>query len=199
MISCVLLAAGSSVRFGSAKALATINQQTIIERLQEVLTQSAAEEIIVVLGDYADAIKPRLRKHKKIKVAFNENFNLGQTSSFQTGLKSVSAKASGIMLLPVDVPAIQVETINLLVKRFKALKSKILIPVFNGKRGHPPIFNATLKNDILHMGSAIGLNQFIHQHESEIELFPVDDPGVAWSFNTLEEFEQLKAYFKFSP
>ena len=103
------------------------------------------------------------------------------------------------MLLPVDVPAIQVQTVNLLIRRYIEKRPDILIPTFKGKKGHPPIFNAIFKSDFLNLDVAIGLNHFERAHEPEIDLFPVDDPGVMWSFNTPEEFKKLKAYFKFSP
>ena len=68
MISCILLSAGYSSRFGSPKALAKLNGQTIIEQLQKILVASILDEIIVVLGAFAEDIKSYLLKHKKIKL-----------------------------------------------------------------------------------------------------------------------------------
>lgn len=198
MISCLLLCAGFSVRFKSPKALATINKETIIKRLQNLLIQSRIGEVIIVLGDHLDDLKLHLLKHKKLKVVYNKDYNLGQTSSFQAGVKEISSEACGLMLLPVDVPAIQLKTINDLVDHFLSIKPKILIPTYHNRKGHPPIFSVSYGDDFLKMDTSVGLNQFEHQHASDIELFPVEDPGIVWSFNTPEEFDKLKIYFKFS-
>src|SRR3990167_701833 len=107
MISCIVLSAGQNSRFGSPKALAKFKGRTVIEHLQIVLIASDLDEIIIVLGAFVNDIKPYLLKHKKIKVVYNKDYNLGQTSSFQTGLKVMDQQSQGVMLLPVDFPLVQ--------------------------------------------------------------------------------------------
>ena len=197
MVSCLLLAAGFSRRFGSPKALALINGVTIIEQLQSILIRSQVGEIVVVLGDHADDIKSHILNHKKIKVVYNKDYNLGQTSSFKVGLEAISTVALGVMLLPVDVPTIKVDTIDFLVNQFLLKRPPILIPTYNNIKGHPPIFNAIIKKTLLGMDNAVGLNTFEQERESDIVLLPVEDAGILRSFNTPEELEKIKAYLKY--
>src|SRR3989344_7860118 len=114
MISCLLLSAGFSSRFGSPKALARLNDRALIEHLQELLLATQLHEVIIVLGHGAEQIKPFLFKHKKIKVVYNKDYKFGQTSSFKCGLKEVALQAAGIMLLPIDYPVIKAETFDTL-------------------------------------------------------------------------------------
>ena len=107
MITCILLSAGSSSRFGSPKALAHIYSNTIIESLQTKLLKTNLNNIIIVLGAYAEKIQPFLLKHKKITVVYNKDYNFGQASSFNCGLKNTDKKTEAIMLLPVDFPLIK--------------------------------------------------------------------------------------------
>ena len=195
MVSCILLSAGSSQRFGSPKALAKINGATAIEHLQSTLVQSEAGEIIIVLGAGADQIKPYLFNHTKVKFVYNKDYNLGQTSSFKAGLSVVSDAARGILLQPVDTPFVKTETVNLIIHQFEKIECDILIPTHNRHKGHPPVFHVKNKKALLALPDAIGLNQFEHEHEAEIRLFPVEDPGAASSFNTPEEFEEIKMRF----
>ncbi|VAX34845.1 hypothetical protein MNBD_UNCLBAC01-1087, partial [hydrothermal vent metagenome] len=85
MLSCILLSAGASARFGSPKALAKqpSNNRPIIEKIQKTLLKTKIDEIIIVLGAHAESIKPFLLKHKNIKVVYNKDHNFGQTSSFK--------------------------------------------------------------------------------------------------------------------
>ena len=196
MNSCILLTAGLSERFGSPKALAKINSTTsVIERLQKILLDAPINEIIVVLGAHAKDIKPFLLKDKKIKSVINKNYLQGQTSSFQTGLKHISPSAEGILLLPIDYPAIKAETMNILCNQFLTTSSKIIIPSFNDHKGHPPIFPIHLKKDFLALHPSQGLHTVAQQHQDLTLIYSVDDPGVITSFNTLQEFEHLKNLF----
>ena len=194
MISAILLSAGLSERFGSPKALTKINETTrVIDAVQRTLLASPINEIIVVLGAFAADIKPFLLKKKRIKSVLNKNYRKGQTSSFQTGLQHISPSAEGILLLPIDYPAIKAETIHILCDQFLNRDSlKIIIPSFKDHKGHPPIFPIHLKEEFLALDSSQGINIVAQRHEKTTTIYPVDDPGVIQTFNTPQEFEQLK-------
>ena len=193
MISCILLSAGLSRRFGSPKALANLGGISVLERLQKELVQSQVGEIIVVLGDRAHEIKPHLLDHKKVKFVYNKEFEWGQTSSFKAGLRVVIGETKGILLLPVDVPLIKSATIDFLIDTFKKSTPLILIPTFNGRKGHPPIFSNQLKAELLELKDSQGLNAFEHRFEDRILLVPTQDPAIVHSFNTVEEFNAIKS------
>ena len=196
MLSCLLLSAGLSTRFGSPKALAKFTGTTVIGHLQNILIDSLIDEIVIVLGDHAKEIKSHILNHKKVRPVYNKDYLLGQTSSFKAGLKEISPKSRGIMLLPVDVPTIKTATINLLADKFLKATPGILIPTYNDQRGHPPIFHAKFKGALLKLDNTIGLNVFQKQHEAEVVLFSVEDSGIIRSFNTPEEFDKIKSSFK---
>ncbi|MCK5581131.1 MAG: nucleotidyltransferase family protein [Candidatus Omnitrophica bacterium] len=191
MISGILLTAGCSSRFGSPKALAKWNNKLIFVHLQETLISSKVDEIIVVLGAFSDEIKPYLLNHKKVKFVYNKDYNFGQTSSFQAGLKFLSDRTSGVLLLPVDYPFVQAETIDALIDQFLKARPKVLIPTFDNHKGHPPIFDVSLKEKFLTMAHDAGINTIAHKYKDETVLTPVDDKGVVLTFNTVEEFKEV--------
>lgn len=192
MISCILLSAGLSSRFGSPKALAKLNKETVIEHLLNTLLSVNLCEIIVVLGADAERIKTVLLEHKKVKVVYNKNYNLGQTSSFKAGLQNIALEAQGIMLLPVDYPLIKKETFEAVIEAFIKNTPHILIPTWNGHKGHPPVFSSTLKEEFLKLDDALGLNTVArHYPPQDIFYLPVSDEGVLQSFNTAQEWKKL--------
>jgi CTP:molybdopterin cytidylyltransferase MocA len=196
MVTCILLTGGLSQRFGSPKALARFNGETIVERLQNLLLRTQVHEIITVLGAQAKLIKPYLLKHKCVKFVYNKDYNLGQTSSFKVGLQSVSKKVHGFLLLPVDYPFITEDTINRLTDFYKENNPLILIPSFEGQKGHPPLFSNRLRDEFLTLDNNCGLYSVAHTHPSETKILTVTDRGVIQTFNTQEEFEALKRYYK---
>lgn len=192
MISCILLAAGLSQRFGSPKALALWGQHSILEQQLSMLKHTQVNQVIVVLGAHAELLKPFLLKHTNINVVYNKDYKFGQTSSFKAGLQSISPQSIGIMLFPVDFPAIQAQTVDLLISRFNKDNHLLLIPTHHGRKGHPPIFSINLKQELLALDDSEGINTIVHRHEDKSKLLAVDDSGVIDTFNTQEELLVLK-------
>ncbi len=193
MVSCVLLSAGLSRRFGSPKALVQWDGQTLIERLQKELVASRVDEVIVVLGADEQSIKPHLLKHKKVISVYNKDYNLGQTSSFQAGLRAVSPETRGILLQPIDVPFVRKATIDDLIDSFLPQPPPILIPSYQGRKGHPPVFDANLWGALLGLAPSVGINEFIREREKSVVYHAVHDEGVALTFNTPEEWNIVQA------
>ncbi|MBI3602669.1 MAG: nucleotidyltransferase family protein [Candidatus Omnitrophica bacterium] len=189
MISCILLTAGESLRFGSPKALAQISSTKTIEFLQQKLIQSLVEEIIIVTGAHEALIAPYVFNHSKVRLVYNKDYKMGQTSSFQTALRSVDKNSHGFMLLPVDYPFVLTKTMDDLVNAFQQQNPDILIPAYQGKHGHPPIFHQSLKKDLLDFSANKGLDSFIRQRQ--VHILEVHDSGIIQTFNTPEELKDL--------
>jgi CTP:molybdopterin cytidylyltransferase MocA len=195
MISAMILSAGLSQRFGSPKALADIHGTTAIECLQKNLLKSNVSEVIIVLGHEAKRIEPHLLKHTQIKFVYNKDYNFGQTSSFQTGLKELHADSQGVFLCPVDTPFIKPETFNQLIQVLNKSSSSIMIPRYKNKKGHPPLFSVRWKEAILKLSFDDGLNTIAIKHPNDVVYVDTDDPGVVYTFNTQEEWKKLKQIY----
>ncbi len=192
MLSCVILAAGLSKRFGSPKALAKFNGEAIIERILKTVLSTKVEEIVVVLGAHKEQIESCILKHKKVRVVYNKDYKLGQTSSFKIGLQNLAGDFSGTFLYPVDYPLVQASTIEMLGDVFLQKQPSILVPSFDHHKGHPPIFHARLKEEILNLDNALGLNTIVRKHTLDEIILPVSDSGVILTFNTPQELEVIK-------
>jgi molybdenum cofactor cytidylyltransferase len=189
VITCILLSAGSSERFGSPKALARLYGTTVIDHIQKTLLQSSCDEIIIVLGDHADLIMPSIFNHKRIHVVHNKQYYFGQTSSVQEGWRQADNSSEAVLFLPVDCPLVQPSTINTLLDHFKKNAPDILIPTYLDKKGHPPIFHQRLKTKALGLPKNLGLNSLFTEHPPQT--MEINDPGIIKSFNTPEEFEKI--------
>lgn len=196
MISCIILAAGESRRFGSPKALATVGALTVIHHIQKTLLDAGLEEILVVLGADAELIKLEVFNHTQVRVVHNKDYKLGQTSSFQAGVREASAPSRGFMLLPVDYPCIGRSTIEHLARHFVQNQMKVLVPLCEGRRGHPPVFHADLREDILALAADEGVNSLYDRHPPS--LLQVKDTGVLQTFNTPQELQQIISGSKLS-
>lgn len=193
MLNAILLAAGESRRFGSPKALAKFDDGSyVIERLVSNMLQVDGLEITVVLGAHADQVEPLLLKHTNIRIVYNKDYNFGQTSSFQKGVAAAPENAQGFLLQPVDCPLIKPTTLRQIMANFNALRPRMLVPAFGGKKGHPPVFHAGLKEEIIGLDAATGLNAYQKRYAAQTVLLETADEGVVLTFNTPEEFGRMQ-------
>lgn len=191
MINCIVLAAGSSKRFGSPKALAPIHSSLNIVYLLNKLVATKPGELIIVLGADSDMIEPCIFKHSKIRVVYNYDHYLGQLSSIKVGLKASAQSTQGSMILPVDCPFVTAETIDRLAKHFLTTRATILIPTFNGRKGHPPVLHQRLKEKILSMANNQSLAELLRDPQHHAQTLEVPDPGILQTFNTQDELLKI--------
>jgi molybdenum cofactor cytidylyltransferase len=190
MITCILLSGGLSERFGSPKPLALMSEDiSVVQHVQNTLLQSSCDQIIVVLGGHAHQVMPSIFIHNRIRVVYNKHYNLGQLSSVQEGWRQAENESTGIMFLPVDCPLVQVSTIDTIIDHFKKEDPDILIPSYQHKKGHPPIFNQRLKSKALEIPTTLGLNSLFTEHPPQT--IDINDPGIIKSFNTPQELEKI--------
>ena len=132
---CVLiLAAGFSSRLGRPKALVRVRAQTLLRRTVE-LAARAASDIIVVLPRRTERYRAEARGLKVVFVA-NPQRALGLSSSVRRGIVK-GRYAPALLLLPVDLAALQVRDITRLISRWRAAR-RCVIARRTGKEGATP-------------------------------------------------------------
>jgi molybdenum cofactor cytidylyltransferase len=122
-------------------------------------------------------------------VVFNPNYEKGMSTSVQAGLRALppGLTAAGIFL--VDQPLIDAESIWMLAS--KSDPNRIVLPVCEGRRGHPVFFGANLFEEILALQPDQGLNTVVRRVEDRVLAVPVANSEVLRDIDTPEEFEKL--------
>jgi molybdenum cofactor cytidylyltransferase len=134
VIAGIILAAGASSRMGTPKALLDYRGETFLDRLIRVLG-AVCDPVIVALGYHASEIRAQAKHPARFVV--NPDPSRGQLSSLQTALALVPDNAEGFLFLPVDCPAVEPETVQRIVDVFHSTADLLVIPRFEGHRGHP--------------------------------------------------------------
>src|SRR6202030_1675903 len=138
MLAAVILSGGASSRMGSPKALLPYQGRPFLEHLLEVTTHVKIGTRRVVLGAHADLITDAVRLAAD-EVVINEEWEKGQLSSIQSGIRSLPAGTDGMILCLIDHPLISGTLVDELIERFYlgSTTPPIVLPVYQGKRGHP--------------------------------------------------------------
>ena len=172
----VVPAAGAAERFGSEKLLARVGDRPLIERTVRSLLDGGVDRVVVVLAPGADELRGVLDHIGRVGIAVNRDRDRGMLSSIQAGLRE-DRGGDPILVLPGDMPYVVPATVSALLARH-AEDGAIVSPRFRGKRGHPVVIPARLRDEILEAGGGDTLHDVLRRHASERADVEVEDRGV---------------------
>ncbi|HEX3377101.1 MAG TPA: nucleotidyltransferase family protein [Candidatus Acidoferrales bacterium] len=183
MLAAVILSAGASSRMGRPKALLPYREGTFLEHLMQVTRHPRIGVTRVVLGAGAETIQSVAKLDPSL-VVLNPDWELGQLSSIWAGIRSLEGiETDGIVLCPVDHPLVSARLVSELVDRFYEDKKQIVLPTYNGKRGHPVIFSRQLFSELLAAPAELGARTVVWAHSADVLEVPTDEEGVILNLN----------------
>ncbi|MFQ5929555.1 MAG: NTP transferase domain-containing protein, partial [Acidobacteriota bacterium] len=186
----VILAAGKSRRMRSPKPLLEFQGKSFLRHIIDA-HRMASLPVYVVLGEDRHCIEQSVDL-SDASVLVNPDPSRGQLSSLHTALERLTDREA-LVVHPVDHPLVRSQTIQELIDHFRRVSDCILIPEFQGRKGHPVLFPSRFYPDLKRAPLEEGARWVVHQNpESELRV-PVDDPGVVQNINTPAQFEKLSA------
>jgi molybdenum cofactor cytidylyltransferase len=171
---------------GRPKALLPFRGRTFLENILDAISRSSIKNTIIVIGHHRADITARLNLPNLI---FNPDYEQGMVTSFQAGIRALPRDSAGAVLFLVDHPVVEPETIDALVQSFAP--GRIVIPVFNGRRGHPVFFAAEVLQEVLALPPSQGANIVVRKDPGRIVEVAVDSAGILVDVDTPEDFEKL--------
>ena len=193
MISGIILAAGSSQRMGSPKSLLKIGEKTFLQYIVDVLHSARIIDVVIVLGADAEEIRESLTWFDG-KIVVNEDWNKGQLTSIIKGIDALDLNSTepeevnGAMICPVDHPLLTQSLLVDLLQGYWTSKKKIIIPTFNGKRGHPVIFDKKYFDELRSAPHDVGARAVVHKHADDVCEVPVNEEGILINIDTQEDY-----------
>lgn len=185
MLAAVILSGGASSRMGSPKALLPFQGRPFLEHLLDVTTRPEIGVRRVVLGTQAEPIAKAINL-KADEIVINHEWEKGQLSSIQAALRSLPAGTDGILLCLIDHPLISGALVQELIEQFYKSKKSIVLPVYEGRRGHPVIFPASLYDELLRAPLETGARAVVWAHAGEVEEVSTNEEGCVLNLNDPE-------------
>jgi len=192
----LLLAAGDSERMGAPKALLDWHGQPLLAHQLHQIQKSDVTECVVVLGRDAETLEPLVRRPFrpgwKARPVRNPRYAGGKCTSIRVGLASLLARPDAILIASVDQP-LEHRLIDALIlageEEWAAARGTgertVILPVFEGRRGHPPLFRGTLLPELLGVQEeTLGLRTVVRRLPERVREVPWDDPQILMNLNT---------------
>ena len=180
----VVLAAGLSTRMGQHKMALPLGDKTVIEKSIEGMYE-VVRRVLVVVGWQGGRIREALAAYDKVAFVVNEDFRSGMFSSVKAGMAQV--RAPHFFLLPGDCPFVGAGVY----RQMLAAEGEILIPTYEGRKGHPVLFNARLIPEILGQPDKATLRDYIEA--KTYVTVEVKDKGILLDVDTPEEYAAARA------
>jgi molybdenum cofactor cytidylyltransferase len=181
-ITGLLLAAGTSQRYGSNKLLTDLAGQALIRHSAWAL--SACDRVIAIVRADDDALQ-QILQHAGIEWVVNTEAGQGMGRSIAVGVQA-SGASDGWCILPADMPAIQRATTRTVVAALQTGAS-MAAPFYRHQRGHPVGFGSVFKDELLALTGDIGARTILAAHPYQLLRLDVDDAGILHDIDTPED------------
>ena len=192
MIGAIILAAGSSRRFGDDKRRSVLPSGQLI--LEESIHKAASviDEVVVVLrfGDtqFGKELDDKIN-NPSVQYFCAPDSAKGMGSSLANAIKSDRGWNACLVFLG-DMPFVQAETVESLLAEYEFRKqdcSPIVLPTRNNKRGHPVLFDKDYFDEMAQLSGDQGARSVIEAHKDSVFEVEVEDPGVIQDIDTPED------------
>ena len=195
MITGLVLAAGRSERMGTPKQLLPFGGATLIEQVVRTLTRSClGKEVVVVLGYRAMDIVKRI-SGLPVRLAYNPDPEGDMLSSIRCGLAYIEPYQA-IMIALGDQPLVTTGIVNRLIAEYEGRPEGMVLPVHDGKRGHPMILSPAYREEILFEAMPGGLKALRDRHSGSVRTVPVDTDAVLVDLDYRSDYEEALRRWK---
>ena len=179
----ILLAAGSSQRFGAHKLSHLID--SVPMALKSAITLQSALGAILVGMRPKDALAPTLSGHG-LNVILCDRAVEGMGGTLAQVVAAVPAGASGYIIALADMPFVHVDSIRAVAAALQG-GAKLAAPTYRGQRGHPVGLGASYRDELLALKGDAGARDIIKRDAALMQLIEVDDPGVLRDIDTPDD------------
>ncbi len=176
----ILLAAGSSVRFGAHKLSHPI--AGVPMALRSAMAVKLALGAVLVAMRPGDALAPTLSA-SGIEVVFCDRAPEGMGGTLAQAVAAAPAGAAGYVIALADMPFIDPASIRAVADAI-AGGATLAAPAYRGTRGHPVGLAASYRDELLALEGDAGARAIVKRDAARLTLIEVDDPGVLRDIDT---------------
>jgi molybdenum cofactor cytidylyltransferase len=181
---------------GQAKQLLALGESTVLAQTLGYVQAATLEEIVIVLGASAEAIRGQLPSPQELKIVVNQAYQQGIASSLRAGLSAVAPNSDAALIILGDQPFIRPQTLNRIVEEYRRSQAQIVIPMHQGKRGNPVLLDRSVFAEVMALEGDTGSRAIFAKHLDQIVNVEVEDEGIVLDLDDPVDYERLKTKIK---
>ncbi|MBD2209359.1 nucleotidyltransferase family protein [Nostoc linckia FACHB-104] len=191
-IAIMILAAGASMRMGTPKQLLLYQGRSLAQYITEIAIASVCEPVVVVLGAYAEQIRPQINE-LPVTIVENLDWALGMGSSIQAGmdlLNSLNQKNTAVVIVLCDQPFLSPEIINQLVDAYHTTQKPIIACEYANTLGVPALFSHQFFAELANLPGNSGAKKVIQNNLNQVFSIPFNLGNI--DIDTPSDYEKLR-------
>ena len=189
MIKAILLAAGQSKRLkGENKLIKKFKNKPLINHILNSLLKSKVNKIIIVLGYQKKKLKKIIKKNNKNIFTTNKKFKLGMSTSIKSGLRKISKKDKGFIIVQSDMPFIKTSDINKIYNSIEKGRTLVHALKFKNKVGNPIGFDISVINKFKKIKGDVGAKFMVKRLKKNTNFIKVSSKRIFKDFDLKKDF-----------
>jgi molybdenum cofactor cytidylyltransferase len=186
----VVLAAGQATRFGATKQVLPWQQTTLVAHSARKALDAGLDPVVVVLGHDAEKVAEALAG-LPVRLVHNPEFKIGQSTSIRKSLECLPPRTGAAVFLLADHPFADKEIVRTMVRMHRETLAPACVPVFEGQRGNPALFDRALFKELRELSGDTGGRVLLEKYRDSIAEVPAGR-GILIDIDTQEDYERLK-------
>ncbi len=190
-VAAIVLAAGSSTRFGKPKQFALFQGETFIRRIVAAAIEAGCAPVVVVAAEDSAQITSELTQFT-VTIAMNPDWQRGLGSSIVVGIRHVMNLApdvDAVVLLTCDQPFVTVAVLAQLIQLRLTSGKPIIASAYAETLGIPALFDRSCFSDLLRLEGDSGAKKIILARPHDVVSF--DFPAGAIDIDTAADYNKL--------
>lgn len=193
LVSCIVLAAGESLRMGTDKLkLAAGNKNLLEHTVSNIIASGIRDLVIVTSPGKADSILPlRVKRSEGLNIKYVENpyHKEGMSTSLKAGLEAVDLHSQGALFALADQPHLPEWIYSLLTRAYMDQLDLVTCPVYREERGNPVLFDRRIWPLVLGLtGDQGGRALFQMLKKDQLAYVEVKTPAVLLDIDSPEDY-----------
>lgn len=196
-VAAIVPAAGQSRRMGRPKLLLPLGGRSVIRGVVAALVQGGCNPVCLVAppadqpGAVEIAEEGRAAGAWVIACPAPTPDMRGTICVGLDGLAAGPGRPSGVLIAPGDCAALTAALVAQVIARFAEGPSRIVVPVYRGRRGHPLALPWELAVAIPGLPPGTGVKALLERESGRVARLEVEEPGALADLDTPEDYRRL--------
>ncbi|MEJ1960671.1 MAG: nucleotidyltransferase family protein [Gammaproteobacteria bacterium] len=173
----IVLAAGSSSRFGSPKQLVRVDGRPLLHAAVSRAVEVAGHSVSVVLGAHAAELAPLL-SHSTASIVINRDWSEGMASSIRAGVSRLPGTCGGVMLILADQAAVTAEDLRRLAMTWRRQTDYIVAAQYGATLGAPAVFPSSSFRDLAELRGDRGAQSLFKRNPDRVVRVRMDSAAI---------------------
>jgi molybdenum cofactor cytidylyltransferase len=197
MTFALIPAGGQSSRMGRPKLALALGDRSVLEWVIGALHEAGVRQTLVVVGPQVPELVP-LALAAGAEVVSLPAETPDMRATVEHGLRWVEERwqprpEDAWLLVPGDHPTLEARVVRqLLLAHALYPEFSILVPTYEGKRGHPTLIAWQHVAGIRNLPADQGLNAYLRRHSTETREVPLADAAILCDMDTPQDYERLQ-------